>query len=75
MIVEFCRSANGAVVDATGTIVDPPFEIPTTTDGDQDSPSVTALGSAFAVAWDDASSATPHAAVRARVIYPPFAGD
>jgi hypothetical protein len=64
----------GAVVDATGTIVDPPFEIPTTTDGDQDSPAVAALGSAFAVAWDDASSATPHAAVRARVIYPPFAG-
>jgi hypothetical protein len=62
----------GAVVDATGAIVDPPFEIPTTTDGDQDSPAVAALGSAFAVAWDDASSATPHAAVRARVIYPAF---
>jgi hypothetical protein len=62
----------GAVVDSTGAITTPPFEIPTTTAGDQDSPSVTALGSAFAVTWDDASMAPPsteHAAVRARVVY------
>jgi hypothetical protein len=65
----------GRLVDANGAPDGNPFEIPTTTAGDQDSPSVAALGSAFAVAWNDGSLAPPDTqakAVRARVIYPPF---
>jgi hypothetical protein len=60
----------GQVVRASGALVGSAFEIPTTTAGDQDAPAVAALGSAFAVAWNDSSVATQ--AVRARVIYPAF---
>jgi hypothetical protein len=65
----------GQVVRDTGAPVGSAFEIPTTTTGDQDSPSVAALGSAFAVAWNDSSMTAPDTtslAVRARVIYPAF---
>jgi hypothetical protein len=65
----------GQVVRASGALVGTPFEIATTTTGDQDSPAVAALGSAFAVAWNDSSMtapATTNQAVRARVIYPAF---
>jgi hypothetical protein len=65
----------GALVRDTGALVGTPFEIPTTTTGDQDSPAVAALDGAFAVAWNDSSKTAPDTtslAVRARVIYPPF---
>lgn len=48
--------------------------VPTTTAGDQRSPSVTGLPDAFAVVWKDASGAAPDpsgSAVRARIVYPP----
>ena len=65
----------GALVRATGALVGAPFEIATTTAGDQTSPAAAALANAFAVAWNDSSKTAPDTtslAVRARVIYPPF---
>lgn len=65
----------GRVVRADGTVVGEPFSIPTTTEGNQRNPSVTAIDGAFAVAWTDESMASPDtsgSAVRARLIYPTF---
>lgn len=65
----------GAIVRDTGALVGAPFEIATTTGGDQTSPAAAALADAFAVAWNDSSKTAPDTtslAVRARVIYPPF---
>ena len=58
----------GRAVDATGAPVGSAFEIPTTTAGDQTAPAVAALGSAFAVTWNDDSTGQ---VVRARVVYVP----
>jgi len=66
----------GRVVRPTGAPVGTPFEIPTTTADDQTSPAAAALDGAFSVAWNDSSMTPPDTqgmAVRARVIYPPFA--
>lgn len=63
----------GRLVDATATVVGDPFVVTSTTLGDQQDPSVVALGDAFAVAWTDSSKTAPDTdgtAVRARVIYP-----
>lgn len=63
----------GRLVDATATVVGEPFIVTTTTLGDQQDPSVVALGDGFAVAWTDSSKAAPDTdgtAVRARVVYP-----
>lgn len=63
----------GRMVRADGTLAGEPFVIPTTTDGNQRNPSVTAIDGAFAVAWTDESMASPDtsgSAVRARLIYP-----
>ena len=65
----------GRVVRPTGVPVGDPFEVPTSTVGNQINPSVVAIPSAFAVSWNDASKTDPDpdgTAVRARIVYPPF---
>jgi hypothetical protein len=57
-----------------GALVGARITIPTTTQGDQQLPSVVALPDSFAAAWLDASGTAPDVAgnaVRARVLYPP----
>src|SRR5262249_33785924 len=64
----------GSVVRADGTAASEPFNLATTTQGDQFAPSVVAIPNAFVAAWDDASAADPDhsgVAVRARILYPP----
>jgi len=63
----------GRLANADGTLHGDVFMIPTTTEGDQMSPSVVGLPMGFAVAWNDTSHVAPDtqgSAVRARIIYP-----
>ena len=63
----------GRLANADGTMHGDVFMIPTTTEGDQMSPSVVGLPMGFAVAWNDTSHVAPDtqgSAVRARIIYP-----
>lgn len=63
----------GRLLQSDGTPASEPFVVPTTTDGNQRNPSVTALEDAFVVTWTDESMAVPDTsgmAVRARIIYP-----
>lgn len=65
----------GRIVRPTGVPVGDQFVLATTLQGDQRAPSAVGIGSAFAVAWNDASEQTPDVsglAVRARVIAPPY---
>ena len=64
----------GRLAHADGTMDGDAFMLPTTTDGDQMSPSVVGLPMGFAVAWNDTSHVAPDtqgSAVRARIFYPP----
>ncbi|HEX4423135.1 MAG TPA: hypothetical protein VH165_34695 [Kofleriaceae bacterium] len=64
----------GRYLHADGTPYDAQFVIPTTTEGDQQLPSVVGLTSGFVAVWSDGSSITPDIsgkAVRARVLQPP----
>lgn len=63
----------GRLANSDGTMHGDVFTIPTTTEGDQTSPSVVGLPMGFAVAWNDTSHVAPDtqgSAVRARIIYP-----
>ncbi|MBV8760249.1 MAG: hypothetical protein JO257_23360 [Deltaproteobacteria bacterium] len=63
----------GRLANSDGTMHGETFMIPTTTQGDQTSPSVVGLPMGFAVAWNDTSHVAPDtqgSAVRARIIYP-----
>ncbi|HSN29635.1 MAG TPA: hypothetical protein VLT45_25285 [Kofleriaceae bacterium] len=63
----------GRLANSDGTMHGDVFTIPTTTEGDQTSPSVVGLPMGFAVAWNDSSHVAPDTqgtAVRARIIYP-----
>jgi len=64
----------GQYMKDTGNAIGANFVIPTTTDGDQQFPSVVALDQGFAAAWSDASGKAPDIpgkAARARILYPP----
>ncbi len=63
----------GRLANSDGSMHGDVFTIPTTTEGDQTSPSVVGLPMGFAVAWNDTSHVAPDtqgSAVRARIIYP-----
>ncbi len=65
----------GRTVDSTGLPVGDEFNLATTTELDQTSPSVVGLPGAFAAVWRDASMKEPDVAgtsVRGRVLYPPI---
>jgi hypothetical protein len=67
----------GRLVSSTGTPIGEDFNLATTTDLEQTSPSVAGLPGAFAAVWSDASKQEPDiagTAVRARVIYGPSSG-
>lgn len=67
----------GRLVDSTGQPVGEEFNLATTTENDQTSPSVVGLPGAFAAVWRDASMQEPDPAgtsVRGRVLYPPGEG-
>jgi len=62
----------GQVVSPTGSLVGAPFNLATTTKGDQRDPSVTALSDKFVAGWADNSGQFPDVvgfAVRARILY------
>jgi hypothetical protein len=63
----------GRAFRENGTPVGEEFLIPTTTTGDQSSPSVAPLADAFVVVWKDDSAQAPDvagSAIRGRIIYP-----
>ncbi len=65
----------GRIVRPTGVPVGDQFVLATTLAGDQTAPAAVGIGSAFAVAWNDASDQLPDTsglAVRARVIQPAY---
>jgi hypothetical protein len=65
----------GRIVRPTGVPVGDAFIVPTTTTGDQTSPSVVALPGAFVAAWNDSSHAPPDTdvmVVRARIVDPAY---
>jgi hypothetical protein len=65
----------GRIVRSSGAPVGDEFRLATTLEGDQTSPSVTALPGGFAAVWRDTSGKEPDragSAVRGRVLYPPF---
>lgn len=62
------------ILRASGEPVTEVFALPTTTQGDQERPSVVALPDGFAALWSDGSAQPPDVAgtsVRARIVYPP----
>ncbi|HEY0192515.1 MAG TPA: hypothetical protein VGC42_15455 [Kofleriaceae bacterium] len=64
----------GQYLEDSGETVGGNFVIPTTTENDQEFPSVVALDQGFAAAWSDASGKAPDVAgkaARARILYPP----
>jgi hypothetical protein len=65
---------SGRMLRASGEPLTDVFAIPTTTQGDQERPSVVALPDGFAAIWSDGSAQPPDivgTSVRARILYPP----
>ncbi|HZJ62667.1 MAG TPA: hypothetical protein VFD36_04035, partial [Kofleriaceae bacterium] len=65
---------SGRMLRASGEPLTDVFAVPTTTQGDQERPSVVALPDGFAAIWSDGSAQPPDivgTSVRARILYPP----